>query len=111
MAQRSEPRRLRVTPRLGTNERNLPADPWPTSPPLPLLKTLPLRSPLPLPRLKNLRSPSTQMEVVLLYIPMASFASSEIVGVLPLAASGMMVVIPFAASEMVVVLLYIADWA
>ena len=82
---------LRVTPRLGTNERNLPADPWPTSPPLPLLKTLPLRSPLPLPlpRLKTLRSPSTQMEVVLLYIPMASFA----------------------ASEMVVVLLYIADWA
>ena len=90
---------LRVTPRLGTNERNLPADPWPTSP-LPLLKTLPLRSPLPLPRLKNLRSPSTQVEVLLLYIPMASWASPEMVGVLP-----------FAASEMVVALVYIAAWA
>ena len=106
MAQRSEPRRLRVTPRLGTNERNLPADPWPTSPPLPLWKNLSLRSPLPLPRLKDLRSYKKEVDVEVLHL--ASVAYSEIVEVLHLAASGMVVVVRVAASEMVLVLVYIA---
>ena len=97
---------LRVTPRLGTNERNLPADPWPTSPPLPLWKNLSLRSPLPLPRLKDLRSYKKEVDVEVLHL--ASVAYSEIVEVLHVAASGMVVVIRVAASEMVLVLVYIA---